>query len=89
MPEKKKCYKSGIYSVLITFVSVVCGLNGATIEPLVPLLTFIGSIDFDKPTVSHLDKNGLIEIHDNESTSPDKKLSPVKNHHKKKRGLHR
>lgn len=25
-----------------------CGLKGTKIEPLVPLLTFIGDIDFDK-----------------------------------------
>ncbi len=25
-----------------------CGLSGVTIEPLIPLLTFIGSIELDK-----------------------------------------
>jgi len=37
-----------------------CGLNGATIEPLIPLLTFIGNIDFDqsfKNKVSSINAN--------------------------------
>jgi hypothetical protein len=34
MPKKKKRYKSGIYSVLIEFVSLDCGEKGTSFEPL-------------------------------------------------------
>jgi hypothetical protein len=32
----------------LPFLYIFSGLNGATLEPLVPLLTFIGSLEFDK-----------------------------------------
>jgi len=55
-----------------------CGLNGATIEPLVPLLTFIGNIELEKTT----EKRSLSKFELGEITS--KKIEAPK----KKRGFH-
>jgi len=60
-------------------VKLFSGLNGATIEPLVPLLTFIGSIDFDKPIENKMVTNNTI-------SSQQIEITPIKS--KKKRGFH-
>jgi len=59
-----------------------CGLNGATIEPLVPLLTFIGSIELEKSI-----DNELV-ITDLESLKTTKLKTDISQSPKKKRRMH-
>jgi len=63
------------------------GLNGTTIEPLVPLLTFIGSIELDT-SIDDKQLNEKVEIslsEPNASKTPNYRP----NIHNKKKGLHR
>lgn len=41
-------------------MTFICGLGGPTIEPLVPLLTFIGSIELDKSIEDHMTNNKTV-----------------------------